>query len=249
MSVVSRAALSAALVLGAAGGSAAQTPDEIVERHLGAIGGRAAMEKLTSRTMTGTITVTIEVGDLVGPLEVTSALPNKSRTLIALDLSAFGAGKMVYDERFDGTSGYLIDTVQGNRDITGNQLHNLRNEAFPTPLLDYKRQGASLTLSGKERVGDREAFVLILTPKTGPAMKRYIDTESNLEIRTVMTMDSPAIGAFELTTDFQDHREVDGVKVPFHIRGTSSAQNFTATLTKVTHNQPVDAAGFSRPAQ
>jgi hypothetical protein len=80
-------------------------------------------------------------------------------------------------------------------------------------------------------------------------MKRYIDTESNLEIRTVMTMDSPEIGAFELTTDFQDYREVDGVKVPFHIRGTSSAQNFTAILTKVTHNQPVDAAGFSRPAQ
>jgi hypothetical protein len=248
MFMVGRVAVSAALLLGVASGSSAQTADEIVERHLAAMGGRAAIGKLASRTMTGTITVTIEAGDLVGPLEVTSALPNRSRTLIHLDLSAFGAGKMVYDERFDGDSGYLIDTMQGNRDITGNQLHNLRNEAFPTPLLEYKRLGSSLTLAGREQLGDREAFVLILTPKTGPAMKRYIDTASHLEIRTVTTMDSPAIGTFELTTDLQDFREVDGVQVPFHIRGSSSAQNFTAVLTSVTHNAPVDAAVFSRPA-
>ncbi len=248
MSILNRAACAALLVIVSATGAAAQTAEEIVERHLTALGGRAALAKLTSRTMTGTITVTIEAGDLQGQLEVTTAPPNKSRTLLGLDLSAFGLDKMVHDERFDGSTGYIIDTQQGNREVTGNQLHNLRNDTFPTALLDYKGQGASVARAGKEKVDDREAYVLIRTPKAGPPIKHYIDAESHLEMRTVTTNDSPAIGPYELTVLYGDYREVDGVKVPFQIRGVSSAENFNAVLTKVTHNQPVDAATFSRPA-
>lgn len=246
--MISRITIATALVLGAATVSAAQTADELVERHLAALGGRAVLEKLTSRTMTGSVYLSTPGGDLSGPVEVTTAVPNKSRTLAIFDLSAAGAGKMVYDERFDGSSGYIINTMDVNRDISGHGLHNLRNATFPTPLLDYKHQRATLALAGKEKVGDREAYVVILTPPTGPAIRRYIDAESYLEIRTVTTTDDPVIGAFEMTTDFSDYREVDGVKVPFQVRGTSSARSFTATLTKVTHNEPIDAAIFSKPA-
>ena len=248
MTIFNRAACAALLVVGTVTSSAAQTAEDIVERHLTAVGGRAALAKLTSRTMTGTISVTIEAGDLQGQLEVTTATPNKSRTLLGLDLSAFGLGKMVHDERFDGSAGYILDSMQGNREITGNQLHNLRNDTFPTALLDYKGQGASVALAGKEKVDDRDAYVLIRTPKAGPPIKHYIDVESHLEIRTVTTNDSPDLGPYELTVIFGDYREVDGVKVPFQIRGVSNAENFNAVLMKVTHNQPVDAAIFSRPA-
>jgi hypothetical protein len=238
------------LVIGAATSSSAQTADEIVERHLEALGGRTALGRLTSRTMSGTITLSIpDAGDLSGPFEITNAAPNRSRLLITLDLAALGAGKVVYDERFDGSTGYLIDTMQGNRDITGNQLHNLRNETFPTPLLDYRRQGASVTLGGREKIGDREAHVLVLAPQTGPPIKRYIDTESYLEIRVVATTDVPSSGPFDITMDFRDYREVDGVKVPFDVRGTSTVQNFTVAVANVTHNQPIDDAVFSRPAR
>ena len=51
MSIFSRGVMSGALVLVMASGSAAQTADEIVERHLVAMGGRTAIEKLTSRTV------------------------------------------------------------------------------------------------------------------------------------------------------------------------------------------------------
>ena len=30
------------------------------------------------------------------------------------------------DQRFDGTSGYVMDSLQRNRDITGNQLDNIQ---------------------------------------------------------------------------------------------------------------------------
>ena len=225
----------------------AQTADEIIERHLAAIGGRAALGKLTSRSMAGTIILSTPGGAFSGAIEVLNRTPNKARTLITLDLSAVGAGRMVYDERFDGTTGYVIDTLQGNRDITGTQLDNLRNELFPTPLLNYKQIGATLELGGKETIGGREAYVLTLKPKSGPATRRYLDTESYLEVRQVITAAGPPVGEFELTIDFLDQREVDGVKVPFEIKATSDVQNFTVNLTKVEHNQTIDESLFSKP--
>ena len=226
----------------------AQTVDEIVEKHLAATGGRAALGKLTSRSMTGTIVLSTPGGELSGPLEVQSQAPNKSRTLVTLDLTAVGAGKVTFDERFDGTTGYVIDTMQGNRDLMGNQLENLRNETFPTPLLDYKERGATLELAGKEKVGDREAYLLILRPKSGPPIRRYLDAESFLEIRLVTTADAPQVGEFEQTIDLLDLREVDGIKVPFQVKATSAFQAFTVSLTNVEHNRTIDQSVFAKPA-
>ena len=42
--------------------SLAQTADEIIEKHLAATGGRAALSKVTSRVSNGTITVTTPIG-------------------------------------------------------------------------------------------------------------------------------------------------------------------------------------------
>ena len=225
----------------------AQTVDEIVEKYLTAVGGREALAKLTSRTMTGTITIATPQGDLSGPVEIYAQAPNKSRTLVKLDLSAFGAGQMTVDQRFDGTAGYVIDTLQGNRDITGGQLENMRNAAFPSPLLNYKERGATLELMGKEKVGDRDAYVLILKPKAGPAARTFIDAESYLPLRVVTKLDVPQFGEVEQTAEFSDYRAVDGVKIPFAVRATSAVQNSTVAISKVEHNTKLDETMFSKP--
>lgn len=238
----------ALLVLGSAAAASAQTADEVIEKHLAAIGGRAALGKLTSRSMTGTFSVSTPVGDLSGPIEVVNVAPNKSRTLIKLDVSAVGGpGEMVIDQRFDGTAGYAMDTMQGNRDITGGQLENLRNSTFPSGLTDYKERGAKVELAGKEKVGGRDAFVLVLTPKAGPVNRLFIDAENFMAVRMMVKLEVPQMGELEQTSDFLDIRDVDGVKIPFQIKASSAVQSFTITITNVTHNTKVDEAQFSKP--
>ena len=90
------------LVLGGVRAAAAQTADEIVEKHIAALGGRAVLGKLTSRVITGTFTVSTPAGEFSGPIEVSNQAPNKVRTLIKLDLTAVGVGQMTIDQRFDG---------------------------------------------------------------------------------------------------------------------------------------------------
>jgi len=226
----------------------AQTVDEVIEKHLTAIGGRAALAKVKSRSMTGTIALSTPVGELSGPIEVWNQVPNKSRSLIKLDLSAVGAGELTVDQRFDGTAGFIADSMQGNRDITGNQLENMRNATFPTPFLDYKERGVTVELGAREKVGGKDAFLLTIKPKSGPAVRQWVDAETYLPVRVVVKVEVPQMGEVEQTTEFADFRDVDGVKVPFTIKSSSSAQSFTITVTKVEHNGKIDETLFVKPA-
>lgn len=226
-----------------------QTADEVVEKNLAAMGGRGALAKLESRIATGSVAISTEGADLAGPLEIYLKAPNKSRTLIRLDLSQFGAAEMVIDQRCDGKTAVASNSLQGDREITGNQLQNMLNASFPTPLLKYKEAGAKVELVGKEKVGSREAYLLLYTPKTGSGSRLFVDAETWLLLRAVVKVESPELGGeVEQTSDMSDYRDVDGVKVPFAVAVVNPAQRITITLTKVEHNKPIDETMFSRPA-
>jgi hypothetical protein len=138
--------------------------------------------------------------------------------------------------------------MQGNRDITGDQLEAMKNAQFPNPLLNYKGMGATVELAGKEKVGDREAYVLIGKPKTGPAVRYYIDAETYLPVKTVIKVMVPQLGTeLEQTTETSDFKDVDAVKVPFRITTTTSIQTVVVTVNQVEHNKPIDRSLFSKP--
>ena len=227
--------------------ASAQTADDIVEKHLAAIGGRPALEKVTSRSTTGTINVTTPAGNLPGTIEVWNQRPNRSRTVMKLDLTSIGAGPMTRDQRFDGSAGYVIDSLQGNTEISGGQLESMRNTFFPTPLLNYKDRGVVVELGGKEKVDGHDALVLVLKLKNGPMVRQYLDADSYLTLRIVTKIDAPQVGEVEQTSDLSDYREVDGIKIPFSIKVSTPVQSFAIAVTKVEHNVKFDDAMFSRP--
>lgn len=246
MDIARRLAL-VVIVLGWAHVSWAQTADEVIEKSLAALGGRAAHEKIKTRTMSGTIALTTPAGDIPGTIEIANALPNKVRTVIKADLTAFGAGPLEIDQRFDGKTGYMLNTLQGNAEMTGNQLDNMRNSGFPHAFVTYKALGMKATLQPKEKVGDREAYVILFEPATGSAIRQFIDAQTMLPFRFVMKVNAPQVGEFEQTTDVSDYREVDGIKLPFKLASSSSVQSYTVELTKVEHNAPIDEKLFVKP--
>ena len=225
-----------------------ETPDDVVEKHLAALRGRATLEKLTSRVMNGTISVSTPGGELSGSIEIDNKVPNKSRTLIKIDASQFGLGQIVQDQRFNGTSGYAIDTLNGSGEMSGDQLEIARINAFPSPLLKYKDAGSTLELLGREKANDRDAYVLRLTSKTGRAARMFIDAETFLLAKTVLTVSVPQLGGdVEQTILVSDYRDIDGVKVPYHIQSNNQFQSVSIAATKVEQNVAVDDEIFAKP--
>jgi zinc protease len=227
--------------------AAAQTADEIIEKSIAAMGGRAAHEKIKSRVMTGQLTIGTPAGDIAGSVDMYGAVPNKQRTVIKADLTQFGAGQLLIDQRFDGTNGYALDSMQGNREITGDQLNNMRAQSFPHPFLNYKASGASVKLGANEKINGRDMYVLTFEPAVGSPIKTYIDAATFLPARSVITADVPQMGKIEQTVDPTDFRDVDGVKVPFKMTLSNAMQNISMTFSKVEHNVTLDDKMFVKP--
>ena len=223
----------------------APAADAVIEKYLAALGGRDVLSKLTSRRATGTVLFNAQGNDINGTYEVSTKAPNKVRVQIKLDLSPMGVpDPMMIDQRFDGTAAMTMNSMQGNTTIDGNQLEHMKNNAFPSPLLNYKTNGMKFEVLAKEQVAGRDATVLVATPKVGPSMKLYFDPESGLLVRSVVRLNSPEQGEIEQMSEPSDYRTVDGVKVPHKIVNTSPGQTVTITITKVENNVALDDAIF-----
>jgi hypothetical protein len=239
--------LSVAVLVAGASPARAQTADEIIEKHLAALGGRPALAKITSRKSTGTVTLSIQGADIPGPYEAYGKVPNKSRAVLKLDTVPLGGpGEMAVDQRFDGVSGITMNSMQGDNVISGNQLENMKNGGFPSSLLTYKDRGVKAEVLPREKVGTQELIVVQLTPKAGSVARIYFDPATYLIARTVARVISPEQGDFDQTLEFSDYRTVDGVKVAFHTINSTPMQKLTVKLEKVEHNVALDDAMFSK---
>jgi zinc protease len=213
--------------------------EQILDRYVHAEGGRAAFEKLTSRVMTGTISVPSM--SLNGIVEVREKAPNRSLAIITINGASFRQG-------FDGTAGWTDDPQNGLRDQTGEELAESQRDSDFYHTLDLHRLYSKFTLTGKEKIGDRDTYVIeAAVPEGGPPEKMYFDTESGLLLRNASQHHGPD-GIREFQQDYEDYREVDGVQLPHTIRQTTEGTLVIITVAEYHHNVQLDDAEFRKPA-
>jgi hypothetical protein len=56
------------------------------------------------------------------------------------------------------------------------------------------------------------------------------------------------LGMFPLQTDFDDYREVDGIKQPFLIRWSMPGRSWGRKITEMKHNAPIEDVRFNPPS-
>ena len=218
-----------------------ETPsaEQILNRYIEAEGGRAAFEKITSRVMIGTISVPSM--SLTGTVEFRAKAPNRSLGIVTINGASFREG-------FDGTVGWTDDPQNGLRDETGPELAESRREADFYHTLNLHKLYTKFTLAGKDKIGDRDAYVIEATvPEGGPPEKMYFDTESGLLLRDSSQRHGPD-GVSEFQQDYEDYRQVNGVQLPHTIRQTNEGTLVIITVSGYHHNAQLDDTEFAKPA-
>jgi len=218
----------------------AQTPtlDQILDAYVTAIGGRAAVEKITSLTAHGTIAV--PDANINGTVEVFQKAPNKTVTRIDLP----GVGQQI--DGFDGTMGWASD-MNGVRAKEGPELAEARRSAIFGREIRLKEIYAKMTVKGREAVSGKDAYVIEAVPSEGTPATLYFDVASGLLVRQIVTRQSP-MGPIGVDVGLDDYRVVDGVKRPFRIRQTTSMYNAVVQYTDVKSNAPIDDSVFKKPS-
>jgi hypothetical protein len=212
--------------------------DQLLDKHIEALGGKAAIEKVKTEVRKGTYTAHLLPES---PIEIYQAAPNKY-------FSTIRTPKGVLTQGFNGTAGWA-GTDKEAHEVSGARLAAWKSLDNFNQKLNLKARYSRMAVAGKEKIAGRDAYVIrARTVEGGRAERLYFDAETGLLMRWVVFIDT-MIGPYPEATDYEDYKDVDGVKVPFIIR-KNQLEGFEAStlkLTEVKHNVPVDDAKFNLP--
>lgn len=105
----------------------------------------------------------------------------------------------------------------------------------------------NMRLIGTLKVGDRDAYMVENVTDT-KTERFYFDTQTGLLLRK-MTLRKTMLMSFPEQVDFEDYRDVDGVKMPFTIRYSAidTYDSWTRTFTEIKRNAVLSDSLFAAP--
>jgi hypothetical protein len=219
-------------------------PEQILDRYIQALGGAAALSRLTSFSAKGTYEG-FDSDFFQVPMDVYAKAPDMRTTVVHMS-----AGDMT--NTYDGREAWAaappdlvpLPLIQ----LVGQNLQAARLEAllaFPSQL----KQALTGWQAGFPPVTIDGRAVDVISGKMadGSRVKLYFDKQTGLLVRHVRYVDT-AVGTIPSHVDYSDYRAVGGVKIPFQWQVTWVDGQSTIKLTSVQPNAAIDAAKFSKPS-
>jgi hypothetical protein len=218
--------------------AAAQTVDEVLEKHYAAIGGVEGWSGL--RTMKGSGTLDVMGGMMSGPFTIVQKRPSMFRMEIEIQ------GMQVI-QAYDGSTAWQvmpmigIDEPEAADAALAAQLEEQAD--LDGPFVGWEEAGLAIELDGTETIDGVEATRLLVTSDDGKVWRYYLDPDYML-IRMVTTETVQGVEG-EYTTRLGDYRAVGGLMFAHSIEVDTPMGSQKLTFDSIEANVPVDDAVFS----
>jgi len=216
----------------------AQTADDVVNKYLDAIGGRALLGTIKS------LYVESEASMMGNTLPVTINCLFGKGYKTEMDISGQKIIQCVTDN-----GGWMINPMAGNstaqpmpEDEYKSSKDNLQLGA---PLINYAANGSKIELVGKETLDSVSVYHLKLTDKDNNETNFYINSTTYYMVKMTKTV---ADAQIDITTTFSDYQKTDaGYVMPFTTKmSMSNGIDFTMTVKKVVVNKEIDPKIFEK---
>ena len=229
--------------------SALPSVDEVWNKYLAAIGGKAAVDRIETCVVKGTTTTS--GGQVVGYDSEQSA-PDKGHEMFAVQnvpgRNCAGDSRCEYERVINGQQGWL-KSGQGVQELVGAQLAD-QKLSFPLfGILRLKDQYASFRVPGRDKIDDRDVYVVVAVRSDDKPERLYFDVESGLLRRRISYLRT-LVGAIPQQTDFEDYREVEALRLPFIIKmsfADPGSSPITRKFTDIKLNTPLADSKFDKP--
>jgi photosynthetic reaction center cytochrome c subunit len=211
------------------------SPKDLIEKYVQALGGEAAIKKISSRT---------EKGSLIGfggkfPVEVFAKAPDASLTLTHLPN---GDSVTVYD----GHEGWMTFPGRPPRPMEGADREAAKTDSDLHFAIDLETFFSEFKKAPEEKIRGQQTYQILALNKNQPPVQLYFDEQSGLLVRLLRYAESP-LGLYPTQIDYADYRDQDGVRVPFRWTTARPGGSSTIQLDQVQQNVPVDDAKFAKP--
>jgi photosynthetic reaction center cytochrome c subunit len=211
-------------------------PEELLDKYLAAIGGAAAVEKISSRVQKGKL---MAFGGQAFPADVYSKAPDKRISIMHLQ-----GGDSV--TAFDGQRGWLSVPGRPAHMMSASENDSARLDADLHFSVHVKTLYPKFKVESGEKIDGHETYLVEGREEGRAPLRLYFDTQTALLLRLVRYAQSP-LGLNPTQIDYADYREADGVKVPFRWTLSRPGNRFTIQVEEMKQNVPVDDAKFAAP--
>ena len=191
-----------------------------MERHIEAVGGRAALAGLKTRVSRGTATLPMQ--NLTGRIVIYEEAPNKR----SMEINVPSMGVIQF--AFDGARGWMQHPLMGFIEFTGQMLPGMRRDADFHKVVNYRQQYVWMNYEGKR---DKLHVLQLMTPE-GSVEEMRFDPVSGLLV-------------YQGGMHYDDYRQVGAVKIPFSTRVSFSGLEMTIRLEHVTLDAPINPSAFA----
>jgi len=208
--------------------------DQLLDKYLSAIGGAAALQKVTSRVEKGKI----DANGHQLPIEVFAKAPDKRISSMHLP-----NGDSI--TAFDGKQGWLSNAGHPHMmSAAENDAARIDSDFYFAS--HVKTLFQKFTVVPGEKIDGHDTYLVFGRNEGQPPLHLYFDQQSGLLLRLVRYAET-ALGRMPTQIDYSDYRDADGVKIPFRWTLARPGNRFTIQIDDVKQNVPVDDAKFAPP--
>ena len=205
------------------------TVEDLFAKTITALGGEATLRKHKSQKVRFTLEMPSQgiTGEVIGYAQA----PYSSAEVVTLR----AAGKKIATTRsyFDGKHGGSESSLSAATVTPENKIAEARIEADFYRELNWKSDYKTVTITGMDKVGDEEVYVVEKTPEKGsPLLERYSTKTFLLLQRETKKTDPESEVTITSSETFSDYRPEDGEMVAHRIVQTQMGQNETILQVK-----------------
>lgn len=208
----------------------AQTVDEVINKHIEAIGGKDNLKKVTS--MKREAMMSVQGMDI--PVTIYQVNNKASRQeFTAMNMTGY------FITRQDSGWTYMPFMGQTAAEPMPAEALSVAKDALDMfDLLDYAAKGTKVELLGKEDVDGTEAFKLKVTTKSGNEKTVFVDTKNYYAIREVNKV-SVNGQTMEAVSTFSDYKKLpEGIVLPFSMQTAQSPSPMTFSKIEINPTLP-----------
>lgn len=217
-------------------GSKLPSVDNILDRFVQALGGHAALEKVTSMSFTGIL----NVSDLKTPGTTTEYFRYPNLFAFVAEIPGYGTVRTVYD----GKAAWSVDPKGEVSEISGPQLSDMSRRSDIHWNLKLKQFYPDLKVIGSEKVNGMDAWALESTVDSW-TFHFYFDAVTGLLVRFDTDTHKPDEGVTSVLIG--DYRPVGKVRFSFAASMAGARGGWKRQLNEVKFNEPIDESVFARP--
>lgn len=222
----------------------AQSADEIIAKHLEAMGGKA-WDNVKTMKMESKITVQAAPG-----MEIPMTMTVVNNKAARVDVSVMG---MTQISCINGDKGWANSPFNGQTDaepLTSDQVKEMKDMTdLSGSLYNYKAKGYTVEYVGKEDVEGTEVHKIKIVKSPTKTEYALIDPENWYQIKsiTVATIDGKEVTA---ESSYSNFKKEGGVVFPYTIEQNNPMMGASVTtVTALQLNVAVDEKIFDMPAK